>query len=99
MKKNEALACQYFKRVAKIEKLEKESLRLRKKNKKILKLNPWIGNLIGLARKSKAEGSDSSISYSSGEEEVKKGDQKKKVLPVPQQKKKKTLAQVKSSIA
>ena len=71
MQKNEAFACLYFKRVAKIRKLENEAKRLRRRNKRLLKSNPWLGNLLGSSRKAKAEGSDSSASYSSSAEEEK----------------------------
>jgi len=65
MKKNEAFACLYFKRLSKIRKKEKELISLRRKNKALLRNNPWIGNLLGLAKKSKAVGEDSSASFES----------------------------------
>jgi len=53
MNPGEALAAQYFRRAAKIEKLNKKVQSLRRKNKKTLSKNPWIGHLLGTARKSK----------------------------------------------
>jgi hypothetical protein len=76
MKKSESFAALYFKRLAKIRSLEGKLNSLRSKNKKLLKSNPWIGNLVGIAKKSIAVGEDSSASYDSSSEEVKEPVQK-----------------------
>lgn len=48
-----------------------------------MKKNPWLGNLVGIAKGSKAEGSDSSAWYSSEEEKDQK--EQKSLLPKKRQ--------------
>lgn len=71
VKKNLGLASAFFNRLRKIEKHRLAIKEAQKKNKEILRKNPWIGNMLGMANKSTAEGSDSSAFFTSSDEEQK----------------------------
>lgn len=73
----ELVAALYFKRAAEIEQLTKDLETLKRRNKKLLKANPWIGNLLGLARKAKA----TVVEDTASEEEKKEPSNPRQIFP------------------
>jgi hypothetical protein len=54
LNEGELTAALYFRQLEEIDSMKESILKFTKSNKKLLKANPWLGQLHGLARKAKA---------------------------------------------